>query len=96
MSSKVTINEVAETLKRHALAPALLREIIEELNASTETEGDEEPTPRVKQQYVIVSTGPDIGWVIQIEESASPASVIDRIKSRLNELTEDAASDRIE
>lgn len=79
MSNSVSISLVAEALKAHRVPPPDIRAIIEELNAKVaETEKDE-PTPRVKQQYVIVSTGADIGWVFQLEESASPASVIDRI-----------------
>lgn len=88
MSSKLEIAEVAEVIKQHKLEPAVVREIIEELNARAEAkEADKaEPTPRGKQQYVALIADADgriktdlTGWVLQIPEDASPMSVIDRI-----------------
>lgn len=80
MSSKITVSLVAEVLKQHkAITPALLREIVEELNATAQSEADE-PVPRTKTQFVVVShdTG-HFGWVFQIPEEAAPQSILARI-----------------
>lgn len=88
MSSKITISQVAETLKKHReITPATLREIVEELNAAVEPAADEDiKPPAPKKQFVVVVSDPEgkikqdlIGWVVQIPETASPMSVIDRV-----------------
>lgn len=86
--SKIDINEVAEVIKTFKIEPSVAREILEELNSRAEAkESDKaEPTPRGKQQYVVVISDPEgklkqdmVGWVVQLPESASPHSVIDRV-----------------
>ncbi len=87
MSSKITVSQLAEILKKHReITPAVLREVVEELNAAIEPEDDKEVAPRAKQQLVVVVSDPEgkikqdlVGWVAQIPENASPLSVIDRV-----------------
>jgi hypothetical protein len=86
--AKIEVNQVAEILKRHQLEPALLREIVEELNHVTQPEGDDEAKPpALKKQFVIMLSDMEnklpkenlTGWVVQIPEDASPASTPERI-----------------
>jgi hypothetical protein len=88
MSDKIDISTVAEVIKQHKLEPSIVREIIEELNARAEAkEADKaEPTPRGKQQYVALISDPEgkikqdlVGWVFQLPENASPATILDRV-----------------
>lgn len=87
--SKVEINLVAASLKKHAVDPAVLRAIIEELNFEAMPEGEEgDKLPAVKKQFCIVVSDPEkqlpykmdfVGWVVQIPESESPSTVLDRV-----------------
>jgi hypothetical protein len=89
--SKIEINIVAASLKKHEsqeLTPALLREIIEELNFEAQPADEGEQAPPVKKQFVILLSSAALssikptdltGWVVQIPEDASPHSVTDRI-----------------
>lgn len=85
--SKVEVSIVAETLKKHRdITPTTLREIIEELNEIIQPADDDVKPPKAKQQYVALiadATGAiktDLtGWVVQIPEDASPASLLDRV-----------------
>jgi len=84
MSSKIDIAEVADTLKTHKLEPAVVREIIEELNARAEAkEADKaEPTPRGKTQFVAVTIpATSQAWIFQIPEQAGPQTILDRINT---------------
>lgn len=85
---KIDVSKVAEVLKKNELEPALLRRIIEELNlidASAADAGDKGPA--VKKQFVFVLSDPEgrlpqvdfIGWVLQIPDSESPATILERI-----------------
>lgn len=85
---KIDVNQVAEILKRNDIDPALLRQIVEEMNQAVEPELDEEKPPAVKKQYSIVVSDPDsqlpekaefTGWVFQIPEDSSVTSTIERI-----------------
>jgi hypothetical protein len=84
---KIDVNQVAEILKRSDLDPALLRQIIEELNLAAQPEVDEEKPPAVKKQFSILISDPDgklpsgefTGWVLQIPEDASVTSGPERI-----------------
>ncbi len=49
---KIDVNQVAEILKRNDIDPALLRQIVEEMNQAVEPELDEEKPPAVKKQAV--------------------------------------------
>ncbi|MDR0352759.1 MAG: hypothetical protein LBI02_05255 [Opitutaceae bacterium] len=86
---KIDVNQVAEILKRNQVAPALLRQIVEEMNLVTqaEAEADENKPPPVKKQFVILISDPEgrlpagdfAGWVLQIPENESAATTQDRI-----------------
>lgn len=84
---KIDVNQVAEILKRNDLDPALLRQIIEELNLAAQPEVDEEKPPAVKKQFSILVSDPEgklpsgefTGWVLQIPEDASVTSGPERI-----------------
>ncbi len=85
---KIEVNQVAEILKRNDVDPALLRQIIEEMNQAVEPEVDEEKPPAVKKQFSIIVSDPDnqlpekaefTGWVFQIPEDASVTSTTERI-----------------
>lgn len=84
---KIDVNHVAEILKRNDLDPALLRQIVEEMNQAVEPEIDEEKSPAVKKQYSIVICDPSgelgerefPGWVFQIPEDASVTSTAERV-----------------
>lgn len=84
---KIEVNQVAEILKRNEVDPALLRQIVEEMNQAVEPEVDEEKPPAVKKQYSILIADPDgklpqaefTGWVLQIPEDASVTSAPERI-----------------
>lgn len=86
--AKIDVSKVAEILKKNALDPALLRKVVEEMNLSVQPEGgDDEKPPAVKKQWVVVVSDPDgrmpatdlVGWVLQIPESESVATTIDRV-----------------
>lgn len=85
--SKIKVDKVAEILKRKDLDPALLREIIEELNLQSQPEVDEDKPPACKKQYAILISDPEgklpsgefTGWVLQIPEDASVTSGVERL-----------------
>ena len=84
---KIEVNQVAEILKRNDLDPALLRQVVEEMNQAVEPEVDEEAPPAVKKQFSILISDPEgrlpnlefTGWVLQIPEDASVTSAPERI-----------------
>jgi hypothetical protein len=85
---KIEVNKVAEILKKNEISPAILRRIIEEMNLAVQPDpGDDEKPPAVKKQFVILVSDPDgklpkhdfVGWVLQIPESESVATTVDRI-----------------
>jgi len=84
---KIAVSKVAEVLKKNQIEPALLRRLIEELNLTASPADAEDKAPAVKKQFVIVVSDPEqlmpdrdlIGWVVQIPDSESPSSTLDRI-----------------
>ena len=84
--AKIELSIVAGALKKHQVDPELLREILEDLNAEIAAEEDDEKAPPVRKQFVILLSDPEgklprqdlVGWVLKIEESASPFSLADR------------------
>ena len=85
---KIEVNKVAEILKKNEISPAILRRVIEEMNLAAQPEGgDEDKPPPVKKQFVILVSDPDgrlpkhdfVGWVLQIPESESVATTLDRV-----------------
>ena len=86
--AKIDVSKVAEILKKNHVDPAVLRRVVEEMNLAVQPDpGEEDPTPPVKKQFVILVSDPDskmpkidlTGWVLQIPEDASPASVQERL-----------------
>ncbi len=86
--AKIEVSQVAEILKKHKVEPALLREIVEEMNEVTNPAGDDDiKPPPPKKQFVVLLSDPEdklpkkdlVGWVVQIPENASPHSTTDRI-----------------
>lgn len=86
--AKVEISTVADVCKKRKVEPALLREIIEELNEITAPAADEDiKPPAPKKQFVVILSDPSgilpkkdlVGWVVQIPENASPFSTMDRV-----------------
>ncbi|MDP2138399.1 MAG: hypothetical protein Q8J74_11175 [Candidatus Didemnitutus sp.] len=86
--AKIEISQVADILKKHKIDPALLREIVEELNFVTQPNADDDiKPPAPKKQFVVLLSDPSgklpkqdlTGWVVQIPEDASPYSTTDRI-----------------
>jgi phosphatidylethanolamine-binding protein (PEBP) family uncharacterized protein len=84
---KIDVNQVAEILKRNELEPALLRQIVEEMNMLVQPEVDEEKPPAVKKQFAVIVSDPNgdlpkhdfVGWVVQIPENESVASSLERV-----------------
>ena len=85
---KIDVSKVAEILKKNHIDPAILRRVIEEMNLAVQPDpGDEEKPPAVKKQFVILVSDPEgrwpkcdfVGWVLQIPESESPATTLERI-----------------
>ncbi len=85
---KIDVSKVAEILKKNHLEPAMLRRVIEEMNLAVQPEGaDDEKPPAVKKQFVILVSDPEgrlpkndfVGWVIQMPENESPATLRDRV-----------------
>ena len=86
--AKIEVSQVAEILQKHKIEPALLREIVEEMNFAVQPGADEElKPPPPKKQFVVLLSDPQgrlprqdlVGWVVQIPENASPHSTTDRI-----------------
>lgn len=86
--AKIEVNQVADILKKHKLEPALLREIVQEMNEATQPAADDDiKPPAQKKQFVVLLSDPEeklpkkdlVGWVVQIPESASPHSTVERI-----------------
>jgi hypothetical protein len=85
---KIDVSKVAEILKKNQIEPALLRRLMEEMNLVVQPDGaDEDKPPAVKKQFVILVSDPDgkfpktdfAGWVLQLPETESPATVEERI-----------------
>jgi hypothetical protein len=86
--AKIEVTQVADVLKKHRIPPEQLREIVEEMNEIIAPAADEDITPPApKKQFVIILSDPQgklpkqdlVGWVVQIPESASPHSTMDRV-----------------
>lgn len=87
--AKIEVNRAAEILKKNQIAPDVLRRVIEEMNLAVQPEsGDAEAAPGVKKQFAILISDPEgrlpkfdfVGWVLQLPENESVATVEDRIR----------------
>jgi hypothetical protein len=84
---KIEINLVAAAMKKHALDPAVMRQILEDLNLEAQPDPGEEAPPAVKKQFCVMVSDPQglmpfddlVAWVLQIPEDESPATTQDRI-----------------
>ncbi|MEX2381898.1 MAG: hypothetical protein WD490_05915 [Opitutales bacterium] len=85
---KIDIEKVADILRKNELDPEILNKILEDINTETGADDEqEEKPPPVKKQFVMLISDPDhelpekdfVGWVAQIPESDSPATVEERI-----------------
>ena len=85
---KIDVNKVAEILKKNHVDPAILRRVVEEMNLAVQPDPKEgDPPPAVKKQYAILVSDPEgrmprgdfTGWVLQIPEDESPASIQERM-----------------
>jgi hypothetical protein len=86
--AKIDVNKVAEILKKNHIDPAVLRRVVEEMNLAVQPDpGEGDQAPPVKKQFVILVSDPNgkmpkadlVGWVLQIPENESPASVEERL-----------------
>jgi len=85
---KIDVSKVAEILKKNHIEPAVLRRVIEEMNLAVQPDpGETDGTPPLKKQYVFLVSDPEgrmpkgdfAGWVLQIPDNESPATVQDRL-----------------
>ena len=84
---KIQVSKVAEILKKNQIEAATLRRVIEEMNIAVQPDSTEEAPPAIKKQFCIVVSDPNgvmpdidlVGWVLQIPENESPATVADRV-----------------
>ncbi len=85
---KIDVNKVAEILRKNHVDPAVLRRVVEEMNLAVQPDpGEGDPAPPVKKQFVILVSDPSgkmpkadlTGWVLQIPQDESPASVQERL-----------------
>ncbi len=84
---KIDVSNVAEILKKNHIDPAVLRQVIEDMNLAVQPDAGEDGPPPLKKQFVILVSDPDnrwpkhdfVGWVLQIPETESPATVPDRL-----------------
>lgn len=85
--SKIDVSKLAEILKHNLIEPAKLRRILEEVNNATQPDSDRPAAPKGKTQLAILVSDPKgvipadalVGWVFQLEESASPSDLLPRI-----------------
>jgi hypothetical protein len=85
---KIDVNKVAEILKKHHIEPGVLRRVVEEMNLVVQPDpGESDTPPPVKKQFAILISDPSgrlprgdfTGWVLQIPENESPASIRERV-----------------
>lgn len=84
---KIDVNKVAEILKKNEIPPAVLRQIVEDMNLLVQPEADEEKPPPVKKQFAILISDPNgdlpdkdfVGWILQLPENESVATTVERI-----------------
>ncbi len=85
--TKISIDIVAASLKKHAIDPAKLRAIIEELNFEAQPADGDEKAPPVKKQYAVLVSDPEgklpkhdfVAWVLAIPEDESVVTTQERI-----------------
>ena len=86
---KIDVNQVADILKKNEVDPAVLKQIVAEMQAILEAEAGEEKPPPIKKQWCIMISDPEgrlpegedfAGWVLQIPESESVMTTEERVR----------------
>ncbi len=86
---KIDVNQVADILKKNEVDPAVLKQIVAEMQAVLEAEAGEEKPPPIKKQWCIMISDPEgrlpegedfAGWVLQIPESESVMTTEERVR----------------
>ena len=84
---KIDVSKITAILKKNQIDPALFKRLMEEINLAVQPDSGEELPPPIKKQYVILVSEPNnkfpktdfVGWVLQMPEDESPATIEDRI-----------------
>ena len=84
---KIDVSKITAILKKNQIDPALFKRLMEEINLAVQPDSGEELPPPIKKQYVILVSDPNnkfpktdfVGWVLQMPEDESPATIEDRI-----------------
>lgn len=87
--AKIETHKVVEIMQRNAVEPALLKQIVEEINLAVQPDsGDAETAPPVKKQWCVLLSDPEgaipsevefVAWVMQIPENESTLSLPERV-----------------
>jgi len=88
---KVDMDYVSVAIRRADVDDKNHQRIIEELNRILMEEVEEEKKPQVKKQFCILLSDPEgelegkdmVGWVLQIPEETSPATLQDSVKKAI-------------
>jgi hypothetical protein len=84
---KIDVSKITAILKKNQIDPALFKRLMEEINLAVQPDSGEELPPPIKKQYVVLVSDPDnkfpktdfVGWVLQMPENESPATIEERI-----------------
>ncbi len=84
---KIEINVAAEVMKRNKVDPAILRQVVAEMNQLIQSAAEEDKAPAIRKQFCVLVSDPNgvmpktdlVAWVCQIPEEESPATLQDRI-----------------
>jgi hypothetical protein len=85
--AKIDLGGAVAVVKKHEEDPVKVRKIAEEMGLLAQPTPDGDGEPKEKLQFVVVLSDPDgrmpkadfVAWVVQIPESESPATTLDRI-----------------
>lgn len=81
MSNKIDISTVADVIKRHKIAPAEARLILEELNLLAEQakpEKDDEPKAK-NSMFIVAAPDGGQGWVVQMGVDTLPTEILPKV-----------------
>ena len=84
---KIDVSKDTAILKKSQIDPALFKRLMEEINLAVQPDKGEELPPPIKKQHVILVSDPNnkfpktdfAGWVLQMPEEESPATLEERI-----------------
>jgi hypothetical protein len=88
----IKLDKVVQVLKTKNLAPAVLKNIVEELQKIEETKPDKPITDKVKKQWVVVAYDPDnklaaldvFAFVAQIDAAEKPDAILGYVAAARN------------